>query len=119
MDMILILIWFMTAVGYLLSLIVSAYYVSVRGAKTLDVFAKVFVGAIVFGLFTVPIGWVAAIIVFIGAHTVPPGSVLGPRELAIGALILAIYVASEWLVCSFIVGRLILPRFFSRADATF
>ena len=61
----------------------------------------------------------AAIIVFIGAHTDSLGSVLGPRELAIGALILAIYAGSGWLMCSFIVGRLILPRFFSRADATF
>lgn len=115
MDMILILVSFTTAIGYLLSLIVSAYYVSVRGAKTLDVFAKVFAGAIVFCLFTVPLGWMAAIIVFIGAHTDPVGSVLGPREQVIGALILVIYAGSGWLMCSFIVGRLILPRLFSRA----
>lgn len=113
MDLILILIWFLTALGSLCSLIASAYYVHVRGAKPFDNFAKFVVALIVYGLFTFATSVLAGLTLFIGAHAKPPGSILGTYELLIGTGLILLYVAIVWLMCSFIVGRLIFPNWLS------
>jgi hypothetical protein len=109
MDLFLVATWLLLAVSFLAALVVSSYYVYVRGAKPSDVFAKLLVALIVYAVLTLGTGFLAGMIAFLGAHGKPPGSILGFKEVLIGSVILVVYAASGWLMCSFIVGALILP----------
>lgn len=110
MDLVLILIWFLTALGFLCALVSSSYYIFVRGAKFFDIFAKLVAALIVYLLFTIGMGFLAGLTFFIGAHADPPGSILNTRELLIGATLIIAYATIGWLMTSFIVGGLILPN---------
>ena len=90
------------------ALLVSAYFNYVR-AENLNVFAKLALALVAYILLTGAGGFLAGFIVYLGTHTEPKGSVLGPREVAIGCGLLVVYVAVGWLLCSFIVGRFIWP----------
>ena len=109
MDLILISIWLLMAFVSLISLIGSTYFAYVREAQPFDRAAKLIVALIVYGLLTVGSGFVVGLMVFIGGHTEPKGSVLGYREIIIGGVFLVVHAVVGWLLCSFIVGRLIRP----------
>lgn len=110
MDVLLIFAWFLLAIGFLLSLIVSSYYVYVRGRRLYDIIGKFVLSLIIYGALTIPIGFLAGLTLFIGAHSKPVGSILGPKELLIGAGILAVYFVAAWLANSLIVGHFIWPK---------
>ena len=109
MDIVLLLIWFLIAIGFLLSIISSSYYIYVCGAKGIDIFSKLLVALIAYGSLTAGTGFFAVITMFIRAHDRSPSSILGITEVAVGSTLLLIYATGGWLMCSFIVGRLILP----------
>lgn len=108
MDLLLISIWFLIALGVLISLFASSYFVYVRGARPIDVLAKFIFGLIVYGLLTSLLGFLAGMTVFVGTHSNPPGSVLSTGQLLIGGALILVYAVSGWLISSFIVGHLIL-----------
>ena len=110
MDVLLIFAWFLLAIGFPLSLIVSSYYVYVRGTPPYDIFGKLLLSLIIYGALTIPTAFLAGIIVFIGAHSNPFGSVLGIKGFMIGGAIIAVYAAAGWLANSLIVGHLIWPK---------
>lgn len=62
MDLLLILIWFVIALGICCALIASAYYVYVRGANPLEIFAKLVLALLVYVLFTDRIVFLAGLI---------------------------------------------------------
>jgi len=115
MDLVIILIWMVIAVGRLCAIISSSYYVYVRGVRPFDIFAKLLVALIAYGLLTFGTGFLAGMVLLVGAHS--QGTILGSRELLIGSVILILYAAMSWPMCSFIVGRLILPNRFSTTGA--
>lgn len=110
MDLILIVLWFLTALGFFFSLITSSYFVYVRGGTPFEILAKLIVALIVYGFLTIGTGFLAGLTLFIGANASPRGSILRARELIIGYVLLIVYAAFGRLMCSFIVGRLILPN---------
>lgn len=110
MDLLLILLWFLTAIAFLISLIVSSYFVYVRGARPTDIFAKLLFGIIVYSLLTAGTGFYFGMVFFIGAHSDPRGSILDTTGLLFSSALIIIYVTAGWLSCSFIVGHLIAPR---------
>lgn len=110
MDLIIILFWFAVSVAILIGIISSSYYVHVRGVDDLTLVSKIVFALIVYGLLAFGTGSLAGFVVYVGAQTVPRGSVLGTKEFLIGGAIVLIYAAIGWLVCSFIAGKLILTR---------
>lgn len=107
MDVLLVFIWFLLAVGIPLSFIASSYFVYVRGAQPLNIFSKLILALIVYGFLTFGTGFLAGLVLMLGAHSNPIGSVLGIREFVVGVVLLLVYLAAAWLMCSFIVGHLI------------
>lgn len=110
MDALLIFIWFMIALGFLFSLIASSYFVYVRGAKPIDILSKFILALIVYGFLTFGSGFLAGLTLFMGAHSNPVGSILETKEIILGVILLFVYLAAAWLMCSFIVGSLIRPN---------
>ncbi len=113
MDILLVFIWFLMALGFLLSLIASSYFVYVRGAKTISILSKFILALIVYGFLTFGTGLLAGLTLFIGAHSNPVGHVLGSGEFIVGVILLLVYLAADWLTCSLVVGGLIWPRWIS------
>lgn len=97
------------ALGFLVALIVSSYFVYVRGGEIVSTIAKLVFALIVYALLTMSSGFVAGLTIFVGAHSEPRGSILGTREIIIGGVFLVFYSVAAWLLCSFIVGHLIRP----------
>ena len=110
MDLLLILLWFLTAMGFLISLIASSYFVYVRGVQPTHIVAKFVLGLIVYGLLTSVTGSFFGMVLFIGAHSDPPGSILNTSGLLIGGALIIVYATAGWLACSFIAGHLIVLR---------
>ena len=110
MDLLLILVWFLLTMGFPLSLIVSSYYVYVRGSRLYDIFGKFLLSLIIYCALTIPTGFLAGLILFIGAHSNPVDAILGTKELLIGTGILVVYLVVAWLANSLIVGHLIWPN---------
>ena len=108
MDVLLVFAWIVTALAFLLCLIASSYFIHVRGARSIDVLSKFLLGFIVYGTLTYAFGFLAGMVLFIGAHADPPGSILSTGQLLIGVVLIVVYAACGWLTCSFIVGHLIL-----------
>ena len=109
MDIILVFVWLLVALGFLASLIVSSYYVYVRGERPSVIFSKLFVALIVYGLLTSGTGILAFFTLFIGAHSNPRGGILSTWELIVGGILIVLYAAVGWLMCSFLVGHILLP----------
>ena len=107
MDLLLVLIWFLIAMGFLLSLIVSSYFVYVRGVRPVDLLARFVLSFIVYALLTSFTGMYAGMLLFFGAHANPAGAILTTSELLICCIALIFYAVAGWVACSFIVGRLI------------
>ncbi len=83
------------------------------GSQTNQYFVQIYSGFDVYGFLTFGIGFLAGITLFIGAHSNPVGSILGTQELICGSILLLMYLAAAWLMCSFIVGSLIWPNWAS------
>lgn len=113
MDLLLIFIWFLIALGFLFSLIASSYFMYVRGVKPVNILSKFILALIVYGFLTFGTGFLAGLTLFIGAHSNPVGSILGIKEFILGVILLLVYLAVAWLMCSFIVGGLIWPTWIS------
>ena len=96
--------------GFLISLIVSSYFVYVRGAQLTHIVAKLVLGLIIYGLLTSVTGSFFGMVLFIGAHSDPPGSILNTSGLLIGGALIIVYATAGWLACSFIAGHLIVPK---------
>jgi hypothetical protein len=109
MDLLLIIFWLLTALAFLFALIASVYYIHVRGAKPLDVFAKLLLALIVYCFTTLGTGFLAGMTLFLGGLANRPGSILDTRGLLIGYALLVLYASIGWLICSFIVGKILLP----------
>ena len=109
MEMLILIIWFLSAIGIFLGLIATAYVAYVRGDKPLDIAAKLVLGLIVYGLFTVGMATVLGFVVFIGAHTEPVGNALDTKERIIVVLMVVLYSVVGWLMCSLINRGLIIP----------
>ena len=107
MDLLLILLWFLIAMGLLMSLIASSYFVYVRGVRRIDILARFVLSFIVYGLLTTVTGMYAGLIMELGAHAHPPGPILGTGPVIICSVVLLLYAASGWVMCSFIVGRFV------------
>jgi ethanolamine transporter EutH len=109
MDVLLIFTWFLVALAFFASLIVTSYYVYVRSERPFVIFSKLLVVLIVYGLFTSGSGFLAGLTLFIGAHSNPPGAILSPWEIIFSGIFIFLYAAVGWLMCSFLVGHILLP----------
>lgn len=112
MDLILILGWFLISFIFLCGLISGAYYAFIRGTPGALLLARVILAGAVYGLLTCGTGFLAGMLLFLGAHSEPKDSILDIREILVGAVILIAFAIAGWLTTSFLVGRLIRPGWF-------
>ncbi len=90
-------------------LVTTAYVVHVRGAKLVDISAKLVLGLTVYGFLTAGTGFLMFLMIFAGAHTEPVGQALSYTERVTAAAVVALYAVIGWLMCSLINGGLVLP----------
>jgi len=109
MEGLLAIIWFFIVLAFPLSLFVSAYVVHVRGLKFIDIAAKLVLGFIVYGFFSIGTGLLLSFMIFVGAHTEPVGQALGTKGRVLVAGILVLFALTGWLMSSVINGSLIWP----------
>lgn len=107
MELIFMAVWFLVSVGFFLALIVTAYFVHVRGGEGWKILGKLMLSLVGYALLAGGSGFVMGLMLFIRAHSAD--SILGTREIIVGLVFVVLYITVAWLLCSFIVGHFIRP----------
>ena len=109
MDGFLVLFWFLIAGVVFCGLLGSVYYAYVRTENRAKIFARALAAFAVYGLLTAVLTALAGFTLFAAAHS-QDGSVLSAGDRFIAVALMLVYVGIAWLMCSFVVGHLVLPN---------